>query len=212
MKKVIFCLTLLASMSISAFADEKGAVQFFTTKETAPDQKLSYELTTEGLRISGFLFVNCCGEHYMNYNVSHTESDGYTIKLKREDRGPLCDCQEPHAVDFVIPGISLDETYTIILEAYNDYEDYADKRVVTEIASPQADLSRYTIHCQENFRFIRGQEESFTAELFDLSGQRLWIGESKKYTLKIPMENLPNGTYLCKLTDAKGTETIKLLK
>ena len=187
--------------------DQSGEVQFFP-KDTEEEQaqKLTYALTGEGLRVSGLLYVNCCGEHFMRYAVT----DG-KIRLVREDRGDLCDCAWPHPVDFVIPGIPMG-TYEVFLTAYDEsYPETADRQTVVGEGLGIDPVSDDKVSYEREGCRITGKTD-FRVELFDLSGHKLWQGESRNATIEVPLARFAGKTFLCRLLRKEGTKTIKLMK
>lgn len=156
--------------------------------------------------MSGFLYVNCCGEHFMCYAVTDGE-----IRLVREDRGDLCDCACPHPVDFVIPDIPMG-TYEVSLAAYDEgYPETADRQTVVGRGLGIDPVSDDKVSYEREGCRITGKTD-FRVELFDLSGHKLWQGESRNATIEVPLARFSGKTFLCRLLRKEGTKTIKLMK
>lgn len=122
MKKITLFLFLMWLSLIGVAQVRQDTVKYVVgSKVSDAKQELSFKLIGDSLSISGLMMLNCCGEHYMTYEV-YADS----IYLKRYEGGPLCDCNSLREVNFKI-GKCTGNHYKIFLTSrYNstDGEEY----------------------------------------------------------------------------------------
>jgi len=90
MKKLVFYIMLLVCYSV--YSQEIDTMMYSDVECTEPiggseTQSVSIQLKNDTLSLSGKIIANCCGTHFLKYEVFED-----SVYFTRIDTGNLCDC------------------------------------------------------------------------------------------------------------------------
>ena len=102
MKNMLFYLMLL--VCYSAYSQETDTIMYSDIECNEPigdseKQSVSIELKNDTIVLSGKIIANCCGTHFIKYEVFED-----SIYFTRIDTGNLCDCYCLHDINIEIGG------------------------------------------------------------------------------------------------------------
>lgn len=171
-------------------------------------QQLQYDWAEMGLWVTGVMYVKGNGIHYLHYTV-----EGDKIILEREDWGnsgkesyDLC------LVCMFIPYVPKG-AYNVILKPYGEtMPETADEQFITGVPVSEVQSSpAYTFRYEGGMYVVEGNGVFF-AEVFDMSGCKLWEGRSGNGILNIPaVYGTDKGIYLCRVSGGSGVMAFKLM-
>lgn len=175
-------------------------------------QTLNFEFSGNTLVISGYMFTNCCGYHYLTY-----ETYSRSIYLERYEEGAECDCEGTHEMRPVrIPNCDGD-FYRVILADYHgtnglDTMIYRNPYNIIDAKTLKIKVYPNPMKEQAVLEFSNPDKEPFSFQLIDGTGKTVLTRKGiTNERIIIKKENLPSGIYFYRLFNSNQEYSDKLL-
>lgn len=199
MKKIFLFLFLLSTCVI--YAQEAGKILYSedvcSTSLENETQDISFRLDDGLLSIKGRIIANCCGAHFLAYEVYED-----SIFLSRTDDGELCDCYCLYDIDIKLENC-LSNFYKVKLDDYNNnpgIEVEVGLRQSTSNISIAESIKYYSNPAKKEIIIELLGSDFDSLVLYDIFGKivkRIDIVNNDK--LLIDTENLVRGIYIIHL-------------
>jgi len=180
------------------------------------DESFALSLANDTLYFSGLIRHNCCGDHFIVYNVS-----GDTINLSRLDKGRPCRCICLFPFSVKIPASNFKQ-YHVLLTSFSSYGIGIDTTISESVlAERQAKLSArsVSIECYPNpannlARIILSGllSPSGKISVYDISGRNVgelkWLGS---FIWQLDASGMSAGTYFIQYKESERSYLSKLI-
>lgn len=179
-------------------------------------QELTFEFRHNTLFITGYMYANCCGNRYLQYDI-YPDS----IHLKRYEEEPECDCEGVFEMRTVSIPNCTGNSYRVVLADYHGTHglDTIIRKTYIEEPTEIANTSTQKIRLYPNpikeqavLEFNNPDKEVFTFELIEATGKA--VLSRKGITtdrILIKKGNLSSGIYFYRLFNSKQEYSDKLL-
>lgn len=176
---------------------------------------LSFTLENDSLRVAGIIEANCCGTHYLSYEIKND-----SLLLYRTDEGELCDCLCSYKIDVKI-GKCTSKEYTVCLGKYELPTEWeiSEKVLLSGIIDKsikEAKVYPNPVNSSTQIEFSAENGETYRFELYNEFGELLRsINDISVGKILLRRGNLTNGKYFYRILqmngDCKYNGTITLL-
>ena len=184
----------------SAYSQETGMIMYSNSTcidnyaGSSYEQNISLQLNNDTLTLSGEITANCCGTHFLKYEIFDN-----SIFLTRIDTGGLCDCYCHYDIFIQIGGCT-SNFYNVVLLPY-----YGIDGICTSVkAEPKIEIYPNPFNEFTTIKFQNPKLECFTFKMYDSEGSLVkTIPEIYSNSFKIYIENLGVGIYYFKLYNSE---------
>lgn len=209
MKKLVFIVMLL--VCYSAYAQETDTVLYSSNECSEPIgdsdlQNVSMQLKNDTLTISGKIIANCCGVHFLIYEVFED-----SVYFSRLDTGNLCDCYCLQDINIKIGGCT-SSFYNIKLYEYsgNDGLDtviYANQTgIINKIEEKKIKICPNPFNETTTIDFLNPNFDCYTFKMFDCSGRLIkTLNGLNTNSFQLNGDNLHSGIYYFHLFNSDVT-------
>lgn len=207
MKKIVFYLMLLACYSV--YSQETDTIMYSDIECNEPigssdKQSVTIQFENDTLILSGKIIANCCGTHFLKYEVFED-----SIYFTRIDTGNLCDCYCLHDIFIKILGCT-SSFYNIKLHEYSG-NDGIDTLVNTTHIGVNNNKNEKKIEISPNpfneaatVTFSNPNLDCFTFKMFDCFGSLIkTIDNINSNSFQLYRKNLNAGFYYFNLYNSE---------
>jgi hypothetical protein len=199
MKKLVCYLMLL--VCYSAYSQETDTIMYSDIEcnepiSTSETQSVSIQLKNDTLTLSGKIIANCCGTHFLKYEVFED-----IVNFTRIDTGNLCDCYCLHDIVINIGGCT-SGFYNVKLHEYsgNDGIDtliQANQTGINNINNEKkTKIYPNPFNESTTISFSNPNLDCFTFKMFDCSGSLIkTINSLNSNSFQLQRGNLNIGFY-----------------